>query len=328
MVWEAVDAIADAWEATRTLVWPPVVRSWLVLGVVVFFVTGASTANPSINLNLGEPAVPWLSRHALGAGYFDPATLTLVVIAVSGFIAVSLAYGLVAAMLEFTFVTIARSKEVRLRGNVGPYFGFGLQLLLLRIAIGGDILVAAVAVTLLLGLLGGWFMLLLVLASPMLLVAGMVVWGVLRFTVDFVVPIMLIDEVGILQGWRRFATELRLKWWEYGLYAILRIILGIIATAVVSAGFILLAILLAIPFGIIGALAWLMAAAFLVEPAASLVLYGVGALYLVSAMLASVVVLHVPVQTYLRYYALLVLARVSPEWDVFAAESTDRTMAP
>lgn len=337
----------------------------MVLGIVVFFVSGTTGANPSINLGLpnlsgdialgGDPSTDPIPRPiqegpgwqfppedvvergileggvvegtATGVG-LSPIELAVVVAAVGGAILLGLLLLYVAAVMEFVFVRIAATETVRIRGFFGESTRLGFSLFLFRIAVAAVAIGSVAAIAILTFVTGGLFLLFVLLASPVILAAVIALWLLVRFTIDFVVPVMLQAEIGILEGWRRFWPTLRDEWKEYGVYAAVRIGLGIVASAVTAIGAAAIAIVLAIPLGLVGLLGVVLLAGIGAETAA--IALGVLAIlvFVLALLVAVTVFIAVPVRTYLRYYPLFVLGAVSPEFDLLedvraAIESAD-----
>jgi hypothetical protein len=317
MALHAVENVEDALGVTREFLTPVDVRRWLKLALVVFFVgggtgvptSGANTASPTgdVSVSGSLPDIPgdaWLVLAAVVA---------LVVL-------VGLVLMAVGAVMEFVFVESLRSGAVtvrrywRRRWRQGlRLFGFRFVLAVLTLALVAGLL-AVVVGPFLLGvgipvapLLG------LAVAVPVLFVVGVVTAVVNGFTTEFVVPIMILEDVGVLDGWRRLWPSVRAAWKQYLAYAVLafvlRLGLGLAAGLVVG----LVALVLLVPFGGLGLL---VAATLSLSSTAGLALVAVLALVFGLLLVVASAVVQVPVQTYLRYYALLVLGDVEPSFDL------------
>ncbi len=138
--------------------------------------------------------------------------------------------------------------------------GFGLlALAVMVVLIGGPVLLAW---------LGGVFrepgrhVVLLVLGGLLLLflfVAIAILGAIVAvFTKDFVVPVMALENVGVLEGWRRVLPMLGAEKGPYAIYILMKMVLAVGAALVTSiASFIVLLILL-VPMGIGGVAAVLL----------------------------------------------------------------------
>ncbi|MFD1526355.1 DUF7544 domain-containing protein, partial [Halolamina salina] len=135
------------------------------------------------------------------------------------------------------------------------------------------------------------------------------------FTTQFVVPVMVAEDRTVLGAWKRFWPTMVGQWKEYLAYAALRIVLsiavGILVGVVTGIGTVVLAIPL-VAIGVAGA-----ALLSVSEIVGGAVLLLVVVLFL-AAIVALSLVVAVPVQTYLRYYALLVLGDTEDAFDLVA----------
>lgn len=332
MPWIAIDSLDDARRATQSFLVPVDRGRWLRLALIALFVggTGGGSGLPT-NANVptapspdgvpgGEPPLP----GPPGAPTL-PSLDGLVPILVGIFLAV-LAVGLLfvaaSAVMEFVLVQGLRTREVDIRRPFREFLGQGLRLFGFRLLVGlvTLLLVGVPAVLLVLGGVGG-VPELLILLVPLLfvgLLVGLLVALVLRLTTDFVVPTMMVADGGVLDGWRRFLPVLREQWLQFGLYVVVRFVLGIVAGIAVALVVGLLALVLALPFLVLGGLAFVLLAgggdpgvAFFALAALLVAVYVFGVVLL--ALLAQV-----PVVTYLRYYALFVLGLADEELDLVA----------
>ncbi len=130
---------------------------------------------------------------------------------------------------------------------------------------------------------------------------------VFLLTTDFVVPIMIREDCGVIEGWKRLAGVISTGFWQTVVYVIARFVLGLIA-AIVQAILVILALLvIAIPFILVGIV-------FLAALQANiLLLLALVVPYLVIAIPVALLIA-VPFVTFFRYYGLLVLAGLAPEY--------------
>ena len=336
MVWQAVDQLEPAIEATKRLLLPFELRRWLVLGIVVFFVSGSTGSGSSTSFNAGEitlpaePVVdlpdqlwefPWaMPADELGstmAAPVGPRTWMFVLALVVLFLLVGLVFAYVAAVFEFVFVELARSREVRIRGYFGAHLRTGLSLFLFRLAVGVAIIAGTVGLLLLVFLTGGLFLIVLLVGFPVFVLLGVGIWVIFRFTVDFVVPVMIAEHVGLLRGWSLFASEMHREWQQYTVYAVVRAILGFMAGLVLAIGYAAIAVFLAIPFLLLGLPGFFLLVSVLgLEVAGIVWAVGLGGLFVLLVVVVGTISLQVPVQTYLRYYSLFVLGATSSNFEL------------
>lgn len=315
----ALDDVGDAVDATRDFLLPFDRGTWLRLAIVVFFVGGGGggvgqfgNAVPS-NGGAGTGGAPSTSLGSLGS-----TELLIVGAVVATVVAIALAFAFAGAVMEFVFVESLRRETVRVRDYWRAHWRRGARLFGFRLLLG---LATLLFVALVLGvavapvLLGvaPVGVLLVILALPIVLVVAFVSAVVGGFTTTFVVPTMLLEERGVVSAWRRFWPVVRAQWKQYAAYAavvfVLRLGVGLLATAVTVLG----ALVLAIPLGLLGLLGFA-----LTGPVAP-VGWGVVALAVVLfllGLLAVSLLVAVPIQTALRYYGLFVLGDTDASLDV------------
>lgn len=326
----AIDDIEDAIAATRALLWPIDGRRWTKLAVVVFFIGSVSGTSPfqfggTGSVPSGTPgapgapgmpgSVPPMTGPVPGAVW---AIAALVAVLVVGFV-------LVGSIMEFVFVRALQREEVAIRADWSAYWPKGLRLFGFRVLLGGVslgviaalvVLVAAPGVIGYAGISAGVAVLAVPLAGLLALTAGLLN----GFTTTFVVPIMILEDRGILGGWRRFWPTLATQWKQYLAYVlvgtVLRIAVGVLAGIVTA----LLAILVAIPVGLVLVLGAAVITA--AELAGGLIIAAAVVVLVIAVVIISLFVA-VPMRTFLRYYALLILGDTEAEFDVVAERRTE-----
>lgn len=268
-------------------------------------------------LQVSEPGVPSdVPTEAL-------AGLGFVIIAVLGLLALlALAYGILSNFMEFVLTQALIDREIHVRRYFSDHVGNGVQLFLFRLALGVVWLGVALAIGAAVFFLALGGEMANVGASSVLALSGLfiVVFAVLAvsygvvfgFTTVFVVPMMTASDDGVLSGWGRLWGSMKAEPKQYLAYfglsivlqigvGILQAILGIIALIVLLIPFGLLGLGLFLALGGGGTLAW--AAVGVVGTLGFLALAVVGAL------------IQVPLTTFLRYYAMLVLGDIDPDLD-------------
>ncbi|WP_224449184.1 DUF7544 domain-containing protein [Haloprofundus salilacus] len=333
MPWYAIDAIDDAIDSSRRFLFPFSLGRWLRLAVIVFFLGALSTGGSPPNLggfsNVGDaPTQPGPTPAPQPTPDVDPGTLTEIALLFGGLVAVlvllSLLFGLVGDVMRFVFLDALRTGDVRIRSPFRRRLGKGLRLfgfkLILNLLVGIPIFVGVALFVLAFaapGLLSGFGIdpgifaglggagLLAVFALAALL--GIVVGLLVGLTDTFVTAVMLVDDVGVVEGWRRFWPTLRDEWKQYLVYLVMRAILGIGVGIVTS-------IVVAIPALVIGAVTVivLIAIASAFGATLSVVTAVLGALTVLVALVAFLFValpVGIVVQTYFRMYELMVLGR-------------------
>lgn len=324
----AFDAIDDAFAATRSFLWPFDLGRWARLALVVFFLGGAGGGfNPSSGFNVpssGGGGTPPPSGMPSGFPSIGGPELAIIATIAAVILAIVLVLMIVGSIMEFVFVESLRREEVHVRRYWSEYWGKGLRLLGFRLVVGlvtlaifaGLVVIALAPIIFDSGGLSIPLVVLAVLVFILVAILGGVING---FTTVFVVPVMMAEDVGVLAGWRRFWATMTGQWKQYGAYLIMGFVLQIAAGLISGIGTLILAVLLAIPFGIIA----LVGAGLLsVASIAGWILIGIAAVLFGLSVIAVALLVAVPVQTFLRYYALFVLGDTNEEFDLIAERRT------
>ncbi|QLG63032.1 DUF7544 domain-containing protein [Halorarum salinum] len=358
MSWYAVDAIDDALNATRAFLFPFSLGRWARLALVTLFLGGGGAgvqnvfqyadslgqfAGPGAPGPVGGPSA--LAPLAGGATTPDPVLLAqagggvpnalpfalglvgLVVIAV--FVLLALLFTVLGPVFEFVFVDVIATDDVRVRSAFRRNFWKGMRLLAFSIGLGilfavpivlAGAVLFGVGATGFTGMefadfgVGGAVALLVLLLGWMLLFS--LVYG---FTRQFVVPVMFVDDVGVLSGWSTVWGLLRAEVGQSVLYVALHFLVGI-GVALVRA---LLALVALVPVGIVavavgfgfGAVA---GGAVSPDIGVGVGVIAGGAVGLLLYFLLVFLPLNVLTRTYLRTYELAALAGFDGSYDVLA----------
>ncbi|MFC5277799.1 hypothetical protein ACFPM1_03315 [Halorubrum rubrum] len=320
----AVDEIERAFGVTREFLTPIDVRRWLKLAFVVFFV-GGGVSFPSAQFNASAPSEEIPAGDVPGSlpnGLADalPADPLLIVVALVGAgVLLGAVFAFVAAVMEFVLIESLRTGEVSIRRHWRRRWRQGLRLFGFRVAVGLPMLalvlgwLALVFVPLLTGRDLGVPFVAFLAGIPVLLVGGVVYGLVSGFTTTLVVPLMIRFDSGVLAAWRRLWESIRAAWTQYLAYAVVAFLLTVAVGLVASIAVGIVAVLLAVPFVVVALIAHVTVS--LSSTVGLVVLVGLvlvfGATMLVISALAQV-----PVVTYLRYYALLVLGGIDESFDL------------
>ncbi|MFO8114218.1 MAG: hypothetical protein R6U01_02465 [Halorubrum sp.] len=179
----------------------------------------------------------------------------LIALGVIGIVLLIVAVSVVSLSLRLAFYDALQTNEVRV---VGPFlsrlrqalglFGFTAAVSVTA----ATPLALAVAVAVVADAPTGWAMIDLIagalasLSTGPIVALGLVGTGVvavaalvLRFTYEFVVPTMIVEEVGVIGGWRRFLPALRAEWREFLIYLLVHLVVSIGLSVVVGASTVL-----------------------------------------------------------------------------------------
>jgi len=317
----ALDDLDDALDATRSFLTPVDRTTWAKLALVALFVGGTGTNVFSWSFGGGGGnggPTPGAGPPTVDLG----PQIWLLIAGVVGVLALlGLGFVLVASIMEFVFVESLRNETVTIRRYWSRRWRQGLRLFGFRVVVGLLVLasVALLAAPFLLPFIGipiggGAAIAAFLVLIPLFLVLAVVVGLVNGFTTVFVVPVMILEDCGVLAGWRRLWPTLTAHWKQYLAYAVAGFFLSIVGGVVVGIVTAIGALVLLLPFGILfvlGGATFL----FLSELAGIAILVVVGIAYAL-AVIAVAALAQVPVKSYLRYYALFVLGDVESEFDL------------
>lgn len=289
----AVSEIGDAIDHASRFLWPFNRGVWLRLALISFFVGGSS---------FFPGQYQWFFQNDLPTGVIATA-----------FIAITTAYVLLFAVFQFVFVESIRSGTVAIRPYFRRWFSkgtrlfifhFGLQILTMAII---ALLVAIFFLPLLISGEVRWNTAIESLVVPIFFIV--IIAGIIALlTIDFVVPIMVKEDMGVLDGWRRFGGILHREWREVAVYTMLKLIL-VIGVAILLIILTLISLfIIALPFVGIG----LLLSALTGAPGYTLL-----PILLIPFLLIAIPVallIRVPFEAFLRYYSLLVIGRIAPEY--------------
>ena len=336
----ALDDLDDALETTRAFLLPFDRGRWARLLLIVFFLGGVGGTNPFQFSGFGgsdsgvEPGPDVGPADGVGPGSggieADSAREALtalggpeiaVIVAIAGLLlAVTLGFAFVGSVMEFVFVESLRRDTVTIRRYWRTRWRQGLRLFGFRLVLGAltlGIVFGGLFVTLspLVFGSGSFSVSRVVVVIPVIVVVTLASGLVGGFTTAFVVPVMIAEERGVLAAWRRFWPTLTGQWKQYLAYVVARFVLEVAGSILVGILVVVGLIVLAIPTGIVGVVG--VAAADAAGPIGWVVVGLAVVVFVIAAILLALVV-SVPVQTYLRYYALCILGDTNEAFDLIA----------
>jgi MFS family permease len=329
MAYAATQCVDDAIEATKAFLTPVDRGRWLRMAAIVFFLSIGAGAGAVPNLggqfSVGSGVTDWEPSQEVVITDLsqvpDSVWLALAALALAAVVLV-LVFGILGAIMEFVLVEAIRTETARVREPFRRHLRDGLSLfafqallfvLLLGLPVGGYVLLLlwpAVAAGASIGAIVGLVALLLVLV----LVVGLLAALVNGFTVEFVVPVMIQREVGLVAGWRRFWPVLRGNLAEFAVYVALRWALAIAVSFVAGTATGILATVVGIPFFLLVGGLFLGTGGALTP--STIAVYVVLIVVFVLVVVALGTAVQVPLQTFTRYYQLFVLGDVAPEFDL------------
>lgn len=319
MAFHAVQNIDEAVEVSRSFLSPFSLRRWAKLAIVAVFIsTGMSVPTPSFSSG-GTPSGGEIPMDQLPSTV-PPRVLLLVGIVVLVALLLGLVWSVVGAIMEFVFIESLRSGEVTIGRYWARRWRQGLRLFVFRFLIGLPALAMVLGGVALIGLpfilgIGDPVLpiALLAIGIPAFFLVALVTGVVNGFTTLFVVPIMILEDCGVLAGWSRLWTSVTAEWKQYLVFLVVFFVLSIVAGLIVTIVLGVAAVLLLLPLGLVGFGVYSTLTFASTLGIAIVVLLGI-AFAAVMAVLWALV--QVPILTYLRYYALLVLGDVEPDLDI------------
>jgi len=257
----AVDAITPALEHTKKQLFQPFrFAQWTKLAVVGLLAgeLGSSGGCNTHNFNLNQ--------HA-GTGYhpgfsgIDPALLVglIAVLVVTGLV-LGIIFMYISSVMRFILFDSVMAKECHIRAGWSRRQGPGLRyflwkLIYLLVMLAG--LIVLVGIPAAIAFAAGWFKEPKQHVAPLALGAIFVVFALLIFvfalalifvlTKDFVVPQMALEDIGVMEGWRRLWWMIKAEKGGYAAYIGMKIVMAIGAGIAVGIAAVILGLIIAIP---------------------------------------------------------------------------------
>ncbi|WP_221058286.1 DUF7544 domain-containing protein [Methanoculleus chikugoensis] len=299
----AFSRLDGAFQRTKSLLWPIRWGVWLRLALIALFVGGGVSLPNTSGYTFEEGDLPPGVVESL------PDIAPLIVAFILIVLVIALIWWIIGTVMQFVFVDMLRTDDIHIRPFFGERLGKGVRLFLFQVGLTLILILAMMALILMLvgiggsGVGGAAFILVFI---PFILVAALLFGIIFLLTNDFVVPIMIHEDCGIIEGWRRLFGMISANVWQTVVYVVTRLVLGLIA-AIVQAVLVILALLIiAIPFVLIGIV--LLAA---LQAGNYVLLLTLLIPYLVIAIPVALLIA-VPFVTFFRYYGLLVLEGLAP----------------
>jgi len=338
MSWYAIESVDDAIDATRSFLFPVEIGAWLKLALIAIFVGvgggGISTVTNVANLPGSLPPEATENGVAQGIPAALPVELWVVGVVVVFAVLVGLVLTLLAETLRFVFYDALRTQTVRLRkparrrvGQAVRLFGFKL---LVGLAFTVPFAVAGVVLwTIGLDSLGETWLFVGAVVGAATAVAAFITYSlIIRGTDEFVVPLMVVSDCGVRDGWRRFWPVVRTQPAQFVVYILIHFLLLLaigIGQSIVGAlvfgivGTIGALVGLVVVFGVFGGLGAAVASTAGVLALASVVV--------LTLLVAFVVYLPVSivVLTYVVSYEVSVLESADDDFQLFPEPTEDDT---
>lgn len=300
-VYYAFSGIDDAIEKTKNLLWPFNWGIWLRIAVISLFTGSLSGINFPFSSPTTGSASSNTSQFDIGFTEFPEIIIWLIIL----FILIAVIYTFISSVFQFVFVKCLSENEFRLKQYFSENIGRGIRLFGFWIIL-GLVIFAALAVFLLSVFTSASNPLLIIPVIGLFLLVILLTCIIALFTTDFVVPIMLKDDCGVLEGWKRCWKILRVSPSQSIIYLVMKVIISIVAAILLVIAAIIVILAIGIPFLVL---------ALLLEIGVGLSLLNIVLLILFLIIVIPVMLmLFVPFNTFLRIYSLSVLGKMDPEY--------------
>jgi hypothetical protein len=256
----AVDAITPAFEHTKKQLFQPFrLGQWTRLALVGLLAGelgssgGCNTHNFNLNQHPGATHPGW-------SGIEPGLLFGLIAVLVIAGLVVGIVFMYISSVMRFILFDSVMAKECHIREGWNRRQGPGLRYFLWKLLY---LLVTLAGVAVLVGIpaafafTAGWFkepkehMAPLVLGGILLFFALLIFVFVLALifvlTKDFVVPQMALEDIGVMEGWRRLWSMIKAEKGGYAAYIGMKIVMAIGAGIVVGIATVILGFIIAIP---------------------------------------------------------------------------------
>ena len=335
MAKSAIDVVGSAFEHTRKQLSEPFqFKQWLrlaVLGLATGEISSGGGCSNLRGLSQLPNHLPQRSDNFLEAGSglsrlgLDPATIaTLIIVVIIGFLIAGLVFLYISSVCRFMLFEAVLRRNSELGASWDRWQGQGLRFFGWQLALAAISL--TVAAMLFLPLL---IPVLAVLRShrepdtalllsfvPMIsafLLFGLVMLLIQVLAKDFVIPLMAVDDVGVMEGWRRFFGMMKGDPSAYAGYIGMKVILAIGAAVVFGILSTIVVVLTMIPVAIVAlVVVILVKGAALGWNAFTVTALIVAGILLFVALIYLVGVICVPIAVFFPAYAIYFFAERYP----------------
>ncbi len=321
MALSAIDAITPAFEHTKQQLFQPFrLSQWWRLAVVGFLAgelgSGGGYRSALNSFQNGRHSPP-----LGGSGFPETHALAFVgliaVLVVSAFV-LGIVFMYVSSVMRFVLFDSVLRKECHIRAGWGKRQGEGWKLFVFKLLyslVTTLVIGLVVGIPLLIGVAAGWWKdpkehiggWVLVGLPALLVLLGVVFLSALIYvlTKDFVVPQMALEDIGVMDAWRRLWGMIRTEKGGYAGYIGMKILLAMAAGIVVGIATFFVVLVLVIP--VIGAVVAAKVAG-MGWTAATISLAIVGGVMLFALLMFVVSLISVPVIVFFPAYSMYFFA--------------------
>lgn len=231
--YQAILALKPAMQHTKAKFWPlRPGQIWRLL-IISFFI-GAWITGP-VPQDFTFEDIPYLSSITDDRNM--PMETGDIAMVMTGILILLLVYSLFSSIFQFIFVDYLSSENRRILPSFKLRMGMGFRLLVFYLAIIIIIGLCAVLAIMMIAIpvLNSYpdnpakLLLALVYTLSGLLILIIPAWILTIITTDFVVPVMIVQKCGIIQGWKILIREFSGRWDETAIYLLIKIGINVIA---------------------------------------------------------------------------------------------------
>ena len=260
MSWSGIDAIDSAVSRTKkTLIEPFNFWKWIKLGIILFFLGGGSSSFNPASFNQpyrgAQTPAPTMGEILSQITQFWHQYFTIILLVAAFFVFFILIFGYISSIMEFVLVESLVTGVVTFWASSRKYLRLGFNLFVVRLVIGLFILSLLILFmfpvfksvmgsfdTISSGMIIG-----IILKVVAVLLGIAIVNGIIQSFINLSIPLAMYNDMGIIEAFKSIVGKARTDWKQIGMYWIIRILLGIVASIAVGIiAFILILVILAI----------------------------------------------------------------------------------
>ncbi len=330
MAISAVDSITPAIEHTKQQLFQPFrIGQWTKLAFVGLL-AGELGANGCNRSNFNVPQHPAAMPHMAWPGSLgiNPQLLAVLIgAAVVAALAIGIIMMFIGSVMRFILFDSIVARECHIREGWNRRLGPGSRYFVWKffyILLTGALIIGLVGVPLAFAFSAGLFRepkehipalaFIVVFAFLVLFIFLIATAVVFVLTKDFVIPQMAVEDVGVMEGWRRLWAMMKADKGAYAGYVGMKIVLAIVAAALIGIATLILGLILVVPSVAFGLLAVLTGkAAGLAWTPATIALAVTIGLILLAAFLYLVSLVAVPFIVFFPAYSIYFFAARYPQ---------------
>jgi hypothetical protein len=326
--WHAVEAIDEAMDRTKSMLFPIQRGLWLRLALIVLL-AGWGLGGNGFNFNSGFPSGD-RGESGLDNAQMGPEVITIILLVVALAVFIALVLGYIGAVMKFGFIKALLSGEAKVVDYLKEYAERGLYVFIFNLIVGIAFIASLVATGLLLYLMFGTS------DSDIAKIGGILIFFIVFFAVlmialvffwledEFAIPLMYANNQGIVSAVKDTLKLTVDKFWQITIFSLLQFafaMVGGIIAMIISLPLIIVFIAAVIFAAIVAAAALgLSSLADITMTPVVLAAIIVGVVLLIAISLAIsylIALVTLPITVFMRFYSLIFLQRIAPDIKLF-----------